>query len=114
VIVGSGASLTQFSIRPRTLVAHAGSQRDQDARLGCHLRDSGAGSFAASLIDITRPEVPGNVALFADEDVTQAVLSALRFLAAHARDRAGTAGTASVYAADPPHSYPTLALGDVG
>ncbi len=115
MIASGGPAFGQFSIRPRTFVAHAGSQRDKDARLGCHLRDSGAGSFAASLVDITRQDTPGVVALVADEDVTQAVLSTLRFLAEHARDRAGTAGTASVSATlTPPNGYHTLALADVG
>lgn len=66
------------------------------------LHSDGAGIFAVNTIDNTRrgmsgPEDPASVGVH-DEEIVNGLLSGLRFLARHARDRAGAGGDALIRA----------------
>lgn len=66
------------------------------------LHSDGAGVFAVNAIDISRKgmsdlEDPASVSVH-DEEIVNGILSGLRFLARHARDRAGAGGDALIRA----------------
>lgn len=63
--------------------------------LACALHRTGAGSFAAAIENRADGHETANVI---DEYLVSAVMSGLRFLARHARDRAGAGGVASLRA----------------
>lgn len=82
----------------RRLTADASLERPFSrtaARLACELHQSGAGSFAAQ---VGKRQPTGEANTIVDQEVINAILSGLRFLARHARDRAATGGTASLRA----------------
>jgi len=63
--------------------------------LGCELHETGAGSFAAAVDD--RRDDAEHIRIN-DEEVVNTVMSGMRYLARHARDRAAAGGSATVRA----------------
>jgi hypothetical protein len=72
--------------------------------LAADLHSDGSGIFAVNAVDVvglSRPESPGTSAgdlWLHDEEIVNGILSSLRFLARHARDRAGAGGEALIRA----------------
>ncbi|MBL7487793.1 ATP-binding protein [Frankia sp. AgB1.9] len=98
LIFQNGVQWLHFSVAPRVLVAHAGLHGPQNPeKLYCRLAASGSGSMAHKLLTDDRYTASGAMAI-SDDDVANGLLGGLRFLARHARDRAGTAGSCSVRA----------------
>lgn len=94
----------RVSIGRRRLLADGTRDDSREARyLATELRDDGAGVFSAfvlspgSLGGDDNPYVP-HVQMINDESVVNGILSGLRFLAFHARERAGAGGNALIRA----------------
>jgi hypothetical protein len=102
LIMPSSLAWGQVSIGPRRLLADGSASSDRTARwLSADLHADGAGVFAAHVL---RP-APGPAASSTDapnsrsvsaDTVVNGILSGLRFLARHARDRAVAGGNALV------------------
>jgi hypothetical protein len=98
-VIQRGITFQNTSVGSRRLIAHGGSNAATATYLACELHQSGAGAFAA-FIDHRRPEHMGDpstlISRIGDETLVVGVLSGLRFLARHARDRAASGGNAAV------------------
>ncbi|MFB7266185.1 helix-turn-helix domain-containing protein [Streptomyces nojiriensis] len=106
--LGDGDSFfSRIGIGSRRLIATSG-QPDGYGYQYCELHRDGSGVWAAGMLSGTAI-VDSKEFHFANLDaVVYELLSALAFLGAHARDRAGTTGTARVKAAlvEAPHTHP--------
>lgn len=100
-VIQRGITFQNTSVGSRRLIAHGNSNAATATYLACELHQSGAGAFAA-FIDHRRTEQMGApstpISRIGDEDLVVGVLSGLRFLARHARDRAASGGNAAVRA----------------
>ncbi|MER5996425.1 AlbA family DNA-binding domain-containing protein [Streptomyces viridosporus] len=100
-VIRRGVTFQNASVGSRRLIAHGNSNAATATYLACELHQSGAGAFA-TFIDHRRAEqmgVPSTpISRIGDEDLVVGVLSGLRFLARHARDRAAAGGNAAVRA----------------
>jgi hypothetical protein len=91
-----GASWAQASVGAGRLNAHGGHGDDGRMKyIGCALHRTGAGAFAAS-VGLRREDQP--VTEVVDQYLIAALISGLRFLASHARDRAAAGGSVSLRA----------------
>lgn len=86
---------TAHTLRPGRFIAHGGAGGEPREPV-CILHSTGAGSIAVRVR--ATPALTDASRQISDEDVVDAVLSGLRFLARHARDRTGTGGTATIRA----------------
>ena len=93
LILHRGLSWHRVSVGRRRLVADGILNSGRSKWLACELHESGAGSFAAAVVDRRRDNATASHA--DDEDVVNVVWSGLRLLARHARDRAAAGGGAS-------------------
>jgi Putative DNA-binding domain len=93
LILHRGLSWYRVSVGRRRLVADGTLNSGRSQWLACELHESGAGSFAAAVVDRRRGNATASHA--DDEDVINVVWSGLRLLAGHARDRAAAGGGAS-------------------
>jgi len=97
MLIHAGMEWRRTSVGPGRLVADCGYSSD-DSRLNrqaCVLHRTGAGSFAIAVSNRARADDFTEVI---DEQLVTGVLSALRFLARNARDRAAAGGSASLRA----------------
>jgi hypothetical protein len=113
LIVYSGSTWKRTSVAAGRLIADGG-YGTADSRmswLGCALHRTGAGSFAAAVENRGDGQ---EIAKVSDERLVSAVMSGLRFLARHARDRAAAAGSASLRATITPvtEQVPTCLIHD--
>jgi hypothetical protein len=103
VIIRSNFYWYRVDVGWRCLMLSGSPDSARQARwLVADLHSDGAGIFAVNAIDITRagmsgPEAPESVGVH-DEEIVNGILSGLRFLARHARDRAGAGGDALIRA----------------
>jgi hypothetical protein len=104
LIIPSGRSWQRVSIGRRRVLADASSEKGRRARfLSADLHADGAGFFAASVLGRRPPQGVSSagepeVRQIDDERVVNGILSGLRFLARHARDRAAAGGSALIHA----------------
>jgi hypothetical protein len=96
LILNRGLFWHRVSVGRRRLVADGTLNSGRSKWLACELHESGAGSFAAAVVDRRRGDATASHA--DDEDVVNVVWSGLRLLARHARDRAAAGGGASARA----------------
>lgn len=95
-LVGGSRKGTWVShyLRRGRFIAHGGYSSVREP--ACILHSTGAGTIA---IPVESREVPADASYqVSDEDVVDAILGSLRFLARHARDRAATGGVAAMQA----------------
>jgi hypothetical protein len=96
LIVSKGLAFGTTEVAVGMLAAHGSITRpEQPAWLATQLRRTGVGAFAV-VVDQRAPSQ--NLSNVDDEDLTNIVLSGLRYLARHARDRAGAGGPATLRA----------------
>jgi hypothetical protein len=99
LIVPGGVVWQRVSVGRRRLVAD-GTMRESPLAswLGAELHSDGAGAFAVVVRNLNEGRVGGSETerLIDDEDVVLGILSGLRLLARHARDRAAAGGEALV------------------
>jgi Putative DNA-binding domain len=95
-ILNRGIFWRRVSVGSRRLVADGTLNSGRSRWLACELHESGAGSFAAAVVDRRRGD--GASSPLDDEAVVNVMWSGLRFLARHARDRAAAGGSASARA----------------
>jgi hypothetical protein len=96
LILNRGLFWKRVSVASRRLVADGTLNSGRSRWLACELHESGAGSFAAAVVD--RRQGDATASHVDDEAVVNIVWSGLRFLARHARDRAAAGGSASARA----------------
>jgi len=102
LIMPSSLSWGRVSIGRRRLLADGAMDSGRTARwLSADLHDDGAGVFAAHVLSPASPAAASGtgepeVRRVIDESVVNGILSGLRFLAGHARDRAAAGGNALV------------------
>ncbi len=89
---------SQAAVGHSRLVALGYGQRRRAEKLAAQLHEDGAGAFAACVgrRDWQPASSDTDPYRVAEQDLVIAVLSGLRYLARHARDRAGTSGPATV------------------
>ncbi len=104
LIMPTGAHWLRISIGRRRLLADGTRDNSRMARyLSTDLHDDGAGAFGAFVLIQGPPEVVSTaeepaIRWVNDEGVVNGILSGLRFLARHARDRAAGGGNALIRA----------------
>jgi hypothetical protein len=96
LILNRGLFWRRVFVGRRRLVADGTLNSGGSKWLACELHESGAGSFAAAVVD--RRGGDATASHLDDEDVVNIVWSGLRLLARHARDRAAAGGGASARA----------------
>ena len=102
LIMPSDLGWRQVSIGRRRLLADGAMDSGRAARwLSADLHDDGAGVFAAHVLSPVSPAAAGSTGepearQVVDDSVVNGILSGLRFLARHARDRAAAGGNALV------------------
>jgi hypothetical protein len=104
LILSAGLSWQRVSIGPRRILADGNVDNSRRARyLSADLHYDGAGTFASFVLrnrrsrGVPNPAEP-EIRQINDEMVVNGILSGLRFLARHARDRAGAGGSALIRA----------------
>jgi len=98
-VIPYGLTWTRASVGRRRLLADGATGDDPRARyLSSELHDDGAGVFAAVVAEERRDPVSGATPPLSigDEAAVNVVMSGLRFLGSHARDRAAATGDALV------------------
>jgi hypothetical protein len=105
-IMMSNYSWYNVSVAMRRLLLSGSPDKGPPRWLAAELHGDGSGVFAMNAIQIGRgwhgPEDDsGRRVLLHDEQAVNAIMSGLRFLARHARDRCGAAGDASICARIP-------------
>jgi hypothetical protein len=104
LILPQGSSWMNVSIGPRRILADGNKDNSRRARyLSADLYGDGAGTFASFVLRGGEPQGPPNpdepeTRAINDELVVNGILSGLRFLARHARDRAAAGGNALIRA----------------
>jgi len=102
LIVPSSLGWQRVSIGRRRLLADGAMDSGRAARwLSADLHEDGAGVFAAHVLSPVSPAAAGStgepeVRRVLDDSVVNGILSGLRFLARHARDRAAAGGNALI------------------
>jgi hypothetical protein len=112
-VIPQSVVFQRTSVGSRRLIAHSSHDPAKATYLASELHQSGAGSFA-TYADYRRPVQMGDpsaiISRISDEHLAVGVMSGLRFLARHARDRAATGGSAAVRATLWPVTEETPAL----
>jgi hypothetical protein len=98
-----GTYFERATVGSRRLIAYTGNDPTASRYQACELHQSGAGAIAIAVTDRQSNGVGANdpgpgISLIDDEDLVLAVISGLRFVARHARDRAAAGGNATVRA----------------
>ena len=92
-IFTKGSAWWRAGVRPGRLTADGGSTRPEF--LACELHTTGAGAFAG-VVQHRSPDA--DASHIPEDQVVDVIMSGLRFLARHARDRAGVGGNANIRA----------------
>src|SRR5260221_7351287 len=110
-VIDTGLSWSRADVAPRRLVLSGSTQPEREARwLAADLHTDGAGTFALNALDGSMRGLPDperrevSMVCVSDEEIVNGILTGLRFLARHARDRAGAAGDALIRARIQPGS----------
>jgi hypothetical protein len=105
MIMRANFSWYRADVAPHCLMLSGSPDSVQGAKwLAADLYSDGSGIFAVNAIDIAgrsqteRPGTPAGDLWLHDEEIVNGILSGLRFLARHARDRAGAGGEALIRA----------------
>ncbi|MEY9212090.1 hypothetical protein NI17_007305 [Thermobifida halotolerans] len=100
MIMGTSRTWMRTRVGPRRLFASTSSvNRETESQFACELHADGGGALANPVSE-RRDQfgAPSEGSLLGDETLVLGILSSLRFLGRHARDRAATTGTAVVRA----------------
>jgi hypothetical protein len=107
LILNPGLTWKRVSIGQRRLLADGSTERDGMARwLSADLHDDGSGVFSMYVLTPRYSPESEETAPIDDEFAVTGILSGLRFLARHARDRAAAGGSALIRAQVVPERPP--------